>query len=183
MGKIYPIIDNKLAAFIKEQKMFFVATAPNDPDGHINVSPKGLDAFRILDETAVAYADLSGSGIETVAHVRENSRIVIMFCAFNGAPNIVRLHGQAQVLLSGDEGFDELRSNFPEYPSLRSIIRIDCTRISDSCGYGVPLFDFVGDRSQLTDWARKKAPDKLKQYIRERNSKSIDGLLGIEASE
>ncbi|MFK7817920.1 MAG: pyridoxamine 5'-phosphate oxidase family protein [Planctomycetaceae bacterium] len=182
MGKVYPSIDEKLTDFIKSQQMFFVATAPINIDGNINVSPKGLDAFRILDETTVAYADLAGSGIETVAHLRENGRIVIMFCAFNGAPNIVRLHGQGEVLERGDEGFDELRSHFPEFAGLRSLIRIRCTRISDSCGFGVPLFDHVGDRKQLVDWAERKQiknPEEVRQYVLDRNATSIDGLPGI----
>lgn len=181
MGKVFEVIDERLQAFIKQQQMFFVATAPNAANGHVNVSPKGMDSFRVLDGTTVAYADLVGSGIETVAHLRENGRIVVMFCAFNGAPNIVRLHGRGEVVEPGQGGFEDLASHFPVSVGLRSVIRIECTRISDSCGYGVPLFDFVGPREQLTKWAENKGADGVKAYLQQKNLTSIDGLPGVSA--
>ncbi len=179
MGSVFPGIDDRIRRFINEQRMFFVATAPLAESGHVNLSPKGLDSFRILDEVTVAYADLAGSGIETVAHVRENGRIVLLFCAFQGAPKIIRLHGRGEVICETHSDFECLAGEFPELKGLRSIIRVTCTRISDSCGFGVPLYDFVGQRSQLSDWAENKGADEVRKYVRDRNSTSIDGLLGI----
>ena len=147
MGKVYDRINESLTEFIQRQQMFFVATAPLVGDGHINLSPKGLDAFRILDDQTVAYADLVGSGIETVAHLKENTRIVLMFCSFEGRPNIVRLHGRGEAIEPAHAEFPSLRARFPEYIGLRTIIRVHCTRISDSCGLGVPLFEYRGQRS------------------------------------
>ena len=178
MGRIYDSIDERISEFVSKQKMFFVATSPLDADGHVNLSPKGLDSFRILDEHTVAYADLIGSGVETIAHIRENGRIVLMFCAFEGAPNIVRFHGQADVIAPSDDGFDVVSSQFPHFDGLRSIIRVRCTRISDSCGFGVPLFEFKGERDQLQRWAQSKSPQQRDDYVREKNAKSIDDLAG-----
>ena len=180
MGKTYDKIDQKITDFIQRQKMFFVATAPLADDGHINLSPKGLDAFRILDPHTVAYADLVGSGIETVAHLRENGRIVLMFCAFSGAPMILRLHGQGEVVQPSHDEFEQLSPSFTNLPGLRSIIRVTCSRISDSCGFGVPLLDFRGERTQLVEWAEKKGANGLLEYQQRANVRSIDGLPGIE---
>ena len=146
MGKSYDQIPDKLAEFIARQKMFFIATAPLAQDGLVNLSPKGLDSFRILDPRTVAYLDLTGSGIETVAHLKENGRVVIMFCAFDGPPNIVRLYGQGEVIEPSHAEFDALRLLFPNHPGTRSIIRVRLTRVSDSCGYGVPKYVFDGHR-------------------------------------
>ena len=179
MSRKYPIINDKMAAFIRAQQMFFVATAPLSADGHINLSPKGLDSFRILDGKTVAYLDLTGSGIETVAHLKENGRIVVMFCAFSGAPNIVRLHGTGEVLEPDHDEFEELLAQFPGFSGVRSIIRIHCTRVSDSCGFGVPLYDFVGHRTKLLDWTKRKGPKGMARYRRENNAESVDGLPGI----
>ena len=160
--------------------MFFVGTAPLDGCGHVNLSPKGLDGtFAVLGPTTVAYLDLTGSGVETIAHVRENGRIVLMFCTFEGAPRIVRIHGQGTVLEPHHPDFDGLRERFGEYPA-RSIIRIETTRISDSCGFGVPRYEHVGPRSQLLEWAEKRGPGGLRRYQRERNARSLDGLPGLE---
>ncbi|QEG24435.1 Pyridoxamine 5'-phosphate oxidase [Mariniblastus fucicola] len=158
--------------------MFFVATAPIAANGHLNLSPKGLNSFLILDEHTVAYADLIGSGIETVAHLKENGRIVLMFCAFEGAPNIVRFHGTGEVVEPGDTEFETLSGMFPELSGLRSVIRVHCTRISDSCGFGVPLFNFQGNRDQLERWIESKSMEQRADYIREKNSASIDALPG-----
>ena len=151
MGKLYEIIDDALARFIEKQHLFFVATAPSGDDGHVNCSPKGLDTFRIIGETAVAYLDYVGSGVETIAHLRQNGRIVVMFCALEGAPRIVRLHGRGTAVEPGDAEFATLAGHFANAgdPMVRSIIRVDVTRISDSCGHGVPRFRYEGDREQL----------------------------------
>lgn len=180
MGKTYECITPQIKAFIEAQQMFFVATAPTDTEQHVNVSPKGLDSFRVLDEHTVVYADLVGSGIETVAHLQDNGRIVVMFCAFEGPPKIVRLHGKGEVIASADAGFEDYASMFPGYTGLRSFIRIHCTRVSDSCGFSVPLYDYQGQRSQLTDWADVKGMTGINEYVREKNATSIDGLPGLK---
>jgi hypothetical protein len=179
MRRVVPIIDDKLAEFIRQQPMFFVATAPRSAEGHLNLSPKGLDSFRILDERTVAYLDLVGSGIETVAHLKENGRIVVMFCALAGPPKIVRLHGRGEVIEPHQEEFATLRPLFPNHGGVRSIIRIHCDRIAHSCGYGVPQYEFRGQRTQLLDWAEGKGPEALEQYQREKNARSVDGLPGV----
>ena len=166
--------------FIREQKLFFVATAPLDAAGHVNVSPKGLDTFRILGPTTVAYVDLTGSGVETIAHVRENGRIVLMFCAFEGPPKILRLHGHGRVVEASSEELGELAELFPAHRSMRSIIVVEISRVSESCGYGVPLMTYVGERSQLQEWARKKGPEGLAAYRKQKNRVSVDGLRGME---
>lgn len=180
MGKTYDAIDDRLAEFIRAQQMFFVATAPLASDGCVNLSPKGLASFQILDERTVAYADLAGSGIETVAHLNENARIVIMFCAFTGAPKIVRLHGRGEVIDPDHDDFANMQKRFPPYTGLRCFIRVDCMRISDSCGWGVPLYEYQGQRSQLIDWADKKGIEDIKAYQQRMNRQSIDGLPGIK---
>ncbi len=179
MGKSHSEIDEHLSKFIQQQHVFFVATAPSAAGGHINVSPKGLDSFRILSPKKVAYLDLIGSGVETIAHVNENGRIVLMFCAFQGPPNVVRLHGIGRVLRPHEPEFSELASRFPSYDSTRTIIVVDVTRVSSSCGYGVPLMKYDGERPQLFAWAAKKGPEDLKAYQREKNARSIDGLAGL----
>ena len=180
MGKLPTSVEGAVRQFIEQQKMFFVATAPLAAQGHVNVSPKGLDSFRILGPTTVAYVDLTGSGVETIAHVRENQRIVIMFCAFQGPPKILRLHGLGRVVEPRDAEFAALQSQFPEFSSTRAIIVVEITRVADSCGYGVPLMSFQGERTQLGAWAEKKGIEGLKQYRREKNRVSLDGLPGVE---
>jgi hypothetical protein len=179
MGKTYDEITPELSAWIGQQRIFFVATAPLAAGGLVNCSPKGLDTFRILSPRAVAYLDLTGSGIETVAHVRENGRIVLMFCAFDGPPNIVRLYGRGTVVAPGDDAFADLRQRFPDMPGTRSVIRIDVTRVSDSCGFAVPRYEFVGDRDQLTKWAATKDAGALAEYRAKKNASSLDGLPGL----
>jgi hypothetical protein len=179
VGKLYDDVDEKLRTFIETQHVFFVATAPSGAEGHVNVSPKGLDSFRVLDENTVAYIDYVGSGAETIAHIRENGRITIMLCAFEGPPKIVRLHGRGEVLEPQDEGFAELRGSFPSEPDARSIIRIDVERISDSCGYGVPVLTYEADRTVLRQWAEKKGDEGLEAYQLEKNAASIDGLPAL----
>jgi hypothetical protein len=181
MGKIYESIDEKLRNWLSTQRIFFVATAPLAREGHVNCSPKDGDSFRIINEQTVAYLDLTGSGIETVAHVKENKRIVLMFCAFAGSPKIVRLHGDGEVIEPNHAEFEQLRANFPSRLGIRSFIKVRLTRISDSCGYGVPLYEFRGRRSQLEDWAEHQGKQSLVEYRQKYNSQSIDQLEGIRS--
>lgn len=179
MGKLYPELDARISAFIEAQHLFFVATAPSGAEGHVNLSPKGLDSFRILGPRRVAYLDFVGSGAETLAHLRDNGRIVVMFCAFDGPPKILRLHGKGRGIEPGDGAFASLAAHFPSEPGVRAIIDIEIDRISDSCGFGVPLYDFRGPRSQLIAWAEKKGPEGLTDYQRAKNATSIDGLPAL----
>ena len=183
MAKVFEEITSKLATWIEAQSLFFVGTAPLAGDGHVNISPKGdLRWFRIIGPRQVAYLDFVGSGAETIAHLRENGRIVVMFCAFEGPPRIVRLHGTGDVLLPGESGFDDVLEAFePPEHALRSLIRIDVDRISDSCGYGVPLMQFEGRRSQYDDWVDSQVRTTgLDAYVAEQNAESIDGLPAID---
>jgi hypothetical protein len=182
MGRVLDAINDELAAFIAAQPVFFVATAPA-ASGHVNLSPKGLDTFTVIDPNTVAYLDLTGSGIETVAHLRENGRITIMFCAFDGKPNIVRLYGQGEVLPTGEPETDALLPRFGSYPGARSVIRVQVDRVSTSCGYGVPRLRYEGERDQLTTWADRRGPDGLVEYRGEKNAVSIDGLPGLSATD
>jgi hypothetical protein len=176
MSKPHPNITPDLAEFIARQKVFFVSTAPLSVDGHVNLSPKGLDCLRVLSPTRVAYLDLTGSGNETAAHLLENGRITLMFCAFDGPPRILRLHGRGEVLLHDTPAFAQLRPLFPPYPGARQIIAIDITRTSTSCGFAVPLYEHVGDRDQLLKWSETKGDDGLTEYRQQKNLRSIDGL-------
>ncbi len=179
MGKLYSELVPPLREFIAAQQVFFVATAPSGASGHVNLSPKGLDSFRILGPTRVAYLDCVGSGAETLAHLRENGRICVMFCAFAGAPKILRLQGLGRALEAPDPEFAELRGLFPSALPARSIVSIELSRIADSCGYGVPLYELRGERSQLGDWAERMGAEALDAYQREKNARSIDGLPAL----
>ncbi len=181
MARVYDELDDRLSAFLRRQHVFFVATAPLAADGLVNLSPKGLDTFDILGARRVAYLDLTGSGVETVAHLRENGRIVVMFCAFEGPPRIVRLHGRGRVVVAGDHGFDDLVARFPSRPGIRSVIDVEVTRIADSCGYAVPLMSFEGERTRLDEWADSRGPGGLEVYRAEKNAESLDGLPGLAA--
>ena len=183
MGKIFESIDDRVAAFIRAQHVFFVATAPLAADGHVNLSPKGLGSFAILSPGRVAYLDLVGSGAETIAHARENGRIVFMFCAFDGPPRIVRLHGRARAVEPGDSDFEEFVASFDPAPNTRAIIVADIERVADSCGYGVPLLRFEAERDQLTRWAERKGPDDVADYQLENNLESLDGLPALRAEK
>jgi len=190
MAKIFDEIDEHLATWIGAQTLFFVGSAPLSADGHVNVSPKGpIGSLRVLGPHEVAYLDIAGSGAETIAHLRENGRIVVMFCAFEGPPRILRLHGEGTVLRAGEDGFDELleRAGFedPGIPeSRRAIVRVAVSRIADSCGYGVPLMSLDGHRPHQTLSAQKKlrvgGPGAIEDYIAEKNTISIDGLPAVE---
>jgi len=179
MGRVYERLDDRAVAFIRAQRMFFVATAPSGDAGLLNLSPKGLDTFTVLDDETVAYLDLTGSGIETVAHLRQNGRITMMFCAFEGSPNILRIHGKGEAIEPDDPEWDELRGRFPDLPGSRSVIRVRVERVSDSCGFAVPRYRYEGDRSTLADWAVKKGPEAVAAYKAEKNRKSLDGLPGL----
>jgi hypothetical protein len=190
MGKVFDGIDAHLSEWIAAQALFFVASAPLDPNGHVNVSPKGpIDTLRVLDERTVAYLDVVGSGAETIAHLRENGRLVIMLCAFSGPPRIVRLHGRGETILASDARFEALaaRCAFQEprvAAARRAIVLIEVTRVADSCGYGVPLMSFEGLRTHADAWAEKKVrvggTEALLDYQREKNSTSLDGLPAVE---
>ena len=193
MSATFQEIDERLAGWIAAQSMFFVATAPLAGEGHVNVSPKGpIDTLRVLGPRSVAYLDLIGSGAETIGHVRENGRIVIMLCAFDGPPRILRLHGRGEVIEAGDERFQALfeRARFyePSVPeSRRAIVAVEVVRIADSCGYGVPLLDYVGQRPHMDAWAEKKVrvggTQALRDYQQTKNATSIDGLPAVELGE
>ncbi len=178
MGKTTDSLTPELRVWLSQQSVFFVATAPMAQEGHINCSPKGGDTFRVINEREVAYLDLTGSGIETAAHLQENGRIVLMFCAFAGPPKIVRLHGNGQVIFPNHSDFVKLQTCFPEHPGVRAIIRVTLTRISDSCGHGVPFMDFVGRRDLIEKWCTAKGPQGLAEYRAAKNRVSIDGLPG-----
>src|SRR5258708_17512140 len=163
MAKVFEGIDDALAAWIAAQRLYFVGSAPLERAGHINVSPKGpIETLRVLDERTVAYLDLVGSGAETAAHVRENGRIVVMLCAFEGPPRIVRLHGRGEVVPAPD----------PAVNGTRAVIRVEVERIADSCGYGVPLMEYAGERPQREKWLASKGAEGLRDYVREKNGSS-----------
>jgi Pyridoxamine 5'-phosphate oxidase len=180
MGKVHDGIGPELRAFLERQPMFFVATAPLTPDGHVNVSPKGLDGtFAVVDPHRVAYLDLTGSGIETVAHVRENARITLMFCAFDGPARIVRLSGRGAVATCEEPGLAEHAARLDTYPGARAVVTVELDRVADSCGYGVPRMTLVGQRERLVTALESRGVAGLADYRAERNAFSIDGLPGI----
>jgi hypothetical protein len=174
MSKFYSQLDETLRRFIEKQKVFFTATAP--VSGRINLSPKGMDTFRCLDEKTVAYLDLTGSGNETAAHTFENGRMTIMFCSFSAKPLILRLYGRSLVVQPKDPQWAELYPNFEPMKGERQIIVLDIESAQTSCGYGVPVFELKEERQQLIDWAEKKGDENLREYRRTKNRLSIDGL-------
>jgi hypothetical protein len=184
MGKIYSSIDGRLREFIDAQPMFFVATAPSGSDGHVNLSPKGgAGTLVVLDPLRVAYLDYTGSGAETIAHLRDNGRITLMWCAFAGPPNIVRVHGTGRVVTPSEPDFEALLGTFAdaERKGLRAIIEVTAHRVSDSCGYQVPFLDYVGERELLTRWAGRKSDAELAEYRARKNARSIDGLPALKS--
>lgn len=179
MGTVHAEIDANLSAWLDAQPMFFVATAP-DGGGRVNVSPKGLTGtFAVLGPRSVAYLDLTGSGVETIAHLRENGRITLMFCSFGDKPRVVRLHGRGEVHMSGDSGFARLRGRFGVQPAERAIIEVDVERVSSSCGFGVPRMELVGDRDTFETYWDRKGAGAVPAYWEAENATSIDGLPGI----
>lgn len=176
MGKRFESMLPEHEEFIRRQHIFFVGSAPLSGEGHVNLSPKGHDSLRILNENRVAYLDMTGSGNETSAHIRENGRVTIMFCAFEGAPRILRLYGKGTVVLPGTEEWEELYPLFTPLPGARQIIVVDVRMVQTSCGYAVPLMDFAGERDTLERWTRQKGEEGLREYRKEKNSVSLDGL-------
>ena len=181
MAERFSSISDDLARWWAEQPLFFVATAPSGSEGHVNCSPKGLDTLRILGPQRVAYLDLTGSGVETIAHLRDNGRITLMACAFNGAPRISRISGAGTVHPLGSPGFDELAARFPVLPGARAVIDVAVDRVTTSCGYAVPLMDLVGDRDRLPEWSTAKGEDGLVEYRASKNAASVDNLPGYPA--
>ena len=176
MGKENEFITEEHKEYIEAQKMFFVCTAPLSTEGHINLSPKGFDCFRILSPTKVGYLDIIGSGNETSAHLLENGRITFMFCSFDGPPKILRLYGKGYTVLPGDEEWNELSKEFTILPATRQIIVADIFKVKSSCGFGVPLYNYEGERDHAFKWAEKKGEEGLKEYKKEKNMESMDGL-------
>lgn len=179
MGKVFDGIDETLAAWIRAQPLWFVATAPLAADGHVNVSPRGHDSLSILGAHRVAWVDYTGSGVETIAHLRENGRVCLMFAAFGSRPRVVRLHGRGTVVRPGEEFYDEVVSRHPPHPSTRAVVLVAVERVSDSCGYGVPVMDLVEERDLLRLTAERKGPDGMSAYRADKNAVSIDGLPGL----
>ena len=177
MADLHPEITDRLSDFIAKQPVFFVASAPLSPEGHVNVSPKGLDTFRVLGPDRVAYLDMTGSGNETAAHLAENGRLTIMFCAFQGPPQILRLFGTGRAVLPGTVEWEELIPRFEKIQGARQLIVAQIHRVATSCGYGVPLLAVEPHhRDQLPRWAESKGDAGLTEYRREKNTTSIDGL-------
>ena len=182
VGKTYDRLDERLRGWIADQRLFFVATASSGPGGHVNLSPKGhADTFTILDGRTVAYLDLTGSGAETIAHLRDNGRITLMFCAFSDPPRILRLYGRGRVVVAGDDRWEEVAARFPARRGARAVVvvEVEVERIADSCGYAVPICDSVGQCDLLGQWAARKDDAALAAYRAQRNHKSIDGLPAL----
>ena len=184
MGSTYEVIDRNMREWIEKQRLFFVGTAPLSMSGSINISPKGHDTLRVISENTLAFMDLGGSGIETIAHIRENSRVVIMMCAFEGPPKIYRFHGNGEILLPGDSGFDDLSASFDRATlGTRAIVIVHVERISDSCGFGVPLYTYQGDRPTFPNYIKKQGVESIRELLHAENESSIDGLPGISREE
>ena len=179
MSKQRDCIDEDLAAWLREQHVFFVATAPLSGSGHVNCSPKGGDSFRVLGPMEVAYLDYTGSGAETAAHLRENGRIILMFCAFIGKPDIVRLHGTGEVITPADPRCGPIAAHFPPNPGTRAVVHVRVTRVSTSCGYAVPFMEYQKERETLDKWAAAKGQDALQEYRAAKNAQSIDGMAAF----
>jgi predicted pyridoxine 5'-phosphate oxidase superfamily flavin-nucleotide-binding protein len=179
MASTYDALDDRLIAFIKTQQLFFVGTAPLSAEGSVNLSPKGYDSLAVIDERTVAYADLGGSGVETLAHIRENGRITLMFCAFEGPASILRLYGRGEAVNFDEPGFSEKMALFPTITRARSVITVHIDRIADSCGWGVPFMDFKGERDQLKRHVDHRPEAEWRERRYESNASSIDGLPGL----
>jgi predicted pyridoxine 5'-phosphate oxidase superfamily flavin-nucleotide-binding protein len=181
MSSVHERIDTRLREFIERQHVFFAATAPSNGAGHVNVSPKGIGGtFAVLDDHTVAYLDITASGAETIAHLRDDGRITLMFCAFEGPPNVVRLHGRGRFVTVYDDGFADLLAHFGEHRGARAVVIVDVERVSDSCGYGVPLYTHVGERDLLPAHMERKGEAGVKEYRRKKNTRSIDGLAAFD---
>lgn len=174
MAKFYDELTEPLQRFVTKQQMFFTASAPRE--GRVNLSPKGMDTFRCLSSKEVAYLDLTGSGNETSAHLEENGRLTMMFCSFTGKPTILRIYGRGQVIRPDSQDWDAYAMHFDLLPGVRQIIKLDIDSVQTSCGYAVPLYEYLGDRSELVEWAEKKGDRGLQDYRHNKNRVSIDGL-------
>jgi hypothetical protein len=183
MGKLYDEVTPELCEWIAKQRLFFVATAPLAADGHINCSPKGIDSFRVINSRSVGFLDLTGSGAETIAHLRENGRITIMFCAFEGPPLILRLYGTGRFVTPSSPDWEAHQALFPHHEGVRSIVLVDLTRIGDSCGFGVPKYEYQEERTVFESWARKKGQAGVQAYQQQKNLRSIDGLPALDPSD
>ncbi len=182
MANVHEVIDDKLRTFIEDQAVFFVATAPLSQTGHVNVSPKGTrGSLAVLDPATVAYLDFTGSGAESLAHLRENGRITLMWCAFQGPPNIVRVHGTGEPVFRDDPRWDELIGHFPAAgdPGARAIVVVTAQRVSDSCGFAVPLYDYQGERRLLAEYFGRRDEEFHADYVARKNAVSIDGLPAV----
>ncbi|MFJ9597221.1 pyridoxamine 5'-phosphate oxidase family protein [Streptomyces virginiae] len=184
MGKLYERIDGRLRTFIEEQPVFFTATAPLSGDGHVNLSPKGrAGTLVVIDEQRLAYLDFGGSGAETIAHVRENGRITLMWCAFSGPPNIVRIHGEGEAVFRDDPRWSELIGLFGEAdgPGARAIILVRARRIADVCGYAVPFMEYRGERTLHADYLARKTDEEFAEYCEKKDhiATSLDGLPAL----
>ena len=176
MGKFFDAISHNHRDFILKQKLFFTASAPLSADSHVNLSPKGIDSFRVLSESKVAYMDIVGSGNETSAHLLENGRLTIMFCAFEGPPNILRLYGAGYTVLPGDREWQDLATHFTLQLATRQIIVCDVHKVQTSCGFSVPYYEYKGERDHAQQWAENKGAAGLQDYKEEKNRISMDGL-------
>ena len=174
MGKRLTEISPQLKDFILTQKIFFVGTAANE--GRVNISPKGMDTFRVVDPNRIVWLNLTGSGNETAAHLSKNSRMTILFCAFEGKPMILRLYGEAKIYHVQEEGYNKYVHLFPKIAGSRQIIEMEIDLVQTSCGFAVPLMDFKEERSQLKTWAEKRGEERIKEYWKERNSTSLDNI-------
>ena len=174
--EVFDSISDELAGFLEAQPVFFVASAPLAADGHVNLSPKGLDTLRVVDPRTVAYLDLTGSGNETSAHLAENGRMTLMACSFGQKALILRLYGRGRTVLPGDEGFEALRERFGDFAGVRQVIVLDVDRVQTSCGYAVPRMEGMRERETLSKWAERKGEDGIAEYQRAHNTRSIDGL-------
>ena len=182
MAKILDEITDALKEFIKQQQLFFVGTAA--AEGRVNVSPKGMDTFRVIDKNTIVWLNLTGSGNETAAHILQNNRMTIMFCAFEGKPLILRLYGAAKVFHKEDEGYKKYIGLFPSIPGSRQIMEMQVDMVQTSCGYAVPFMEFKEERSQLKSWAEKQGEERLKEYRKEKNTRSIDNFnTGLPTEE
>ena len=184
MGKVHPAIEGRVRDFIESQHLFFVATAPLAAEGHVNVSPKGVDgSFVVVDEHTVAYLDITASGAETIAHLRENGRITLMFTSFGASPTVVRLHGRGRVIRPDHGEYAAWATHFPkrlhESPATRAVIVVHVDRVSDSCGYAVPFYEYVGGRDLLVPHVERKGVEGIAAYQREKTATSIDGLPAL----
>ncbi|CAN5804684.1 pyridoxamine 5'-phosphate oxidase family protein [soil metagenome] len=179
MGQKWSAIPDHLVEWMPAQPVWFVATAPLTADGHVNLSPKGDDTFRVLDRSTVAYLDLTGSGAETIAHTRENGRLTIMFCSFDERPDIVRLYGRGEAVLPEHPDFAGLVTHFPEKLSTRSVIRLHVDEVTSSCGFGVPYMTLAGPRPMMDEWAERKGAEGIVEYRAQKNQRSLDGLPAL----